>query len=633
MSMGHSIAEENIQAASLLGSVSGDSPRTPNDFRPGQELQAVILAAGSGRRMQPLSDAMHKALLPVGPTTILGRILDALSAIDVRRIMVVTGYRAGDIEEFIHARGESFDIRFVYNKDYATTNNIFSLSLALDSLEFDTDLLLIECDVLFGREVLERLARHPAPNVALVDRYRSGMDGTVVSVTEGKVTQVFTPSVQGPDFVYADKYKTLNIYRFDREFCRSVLKPLVNAYANHIDSSCYYEVVLSMLSNVPDHRIEAEIVEGEDWIEVDDPNDLDAARFMFEPARRAEILDHAFGGHWNFDIVDFSFMCNRYFPTNAMVAAMRNALGDIVTQYGSAQWLLNEKMAYFLRCDSRRLQVLHGATQAFPILRRLFLGKQVAIPEPSFGEYRRCFPQATTYRDRPGIDIIDLQLIAGSVDVLVVVNPNTPTGTLLDTEALYALAASYPATTFLVDESFLGFSGERSLIELLEQNPIENMVVLCSLSKNLGIPGLRLGYLYTCDPGVNKAVLDELPVWNLSSISEFFMELLLKFRGEFEESIRLTIEDREKFRVGLQRLELVDHVHESGGNFLLVCLFGETSELAGLVRQRLLEENRIEVKNVTSRFPDGIPRLRLAVRKACDNDRLLEAFSAIRGSM
>jgi hypothetical protein len=177
--------------------------------------------------------------------------------------------------------------RSFHNARYAETNNVVSLSLALDRMTYDEDVLLIECDLLFDVELLRRLVRAPMGNVALVDRFRSGMDGTVVAVDEGIITHVFPPHLQGPDFSYGDKFKTLNIYRFDRDFCRATLQPLLSCYANFIDGNCYYELVLGMLVNMQRQRIAAEIVDGSYWTEVDDPNDLAVARFHFEPGTAA----------------------------------------------------------------------------------------------------------------------------------------------------------------------------------------------------------------------------------------------------------------------------------------------------------------------------------------------------------
>jgi histidinol-phosphate/aromatic aminotransferase/cobyric acid decarboxylase-like protein len=473
--------------------------------------------------------------------------------------------------------------------------------------------------------LLERLVARTG-NVALVDRYRTGMDGTVVAVADGLVTHVFPPHLQGPDFAYGDKLKTLNIYRFDADFCRRTLRPLLHVYANQIDANCYYELVLGMLANIPAHRIAAEVVDGDLWTEVDDPNDLAVARFKFEPERRAELLDRTFGGQWGLDVRDFSFMRNVHFPTEAMTAALRHALPELLAGYGSTQTVLNEKLALVVGCPAERLQALHGATQAFPILRELFAGRRVAIPEPTFGEFPRMFPDAERYRDAPGIAFADLEDAARRVDVVVAVNPNNPTGTTLPTAALHDLARRHPGTTFLVDESFADFSGEEPLIALLEREPLANVVVLVSLSKTLGVPGLRLGYLYAHDAALLAAVGERLPIWNLGAAAEYFLELVPKFRPELELSIARTVADREELRAALEGIAGVAEVHPSGGDFLLARLAGP-AELGARIREELLATETIDVKDVSGRFPDGEPRLRIGVRGPDENHAFAAALA------
>lgn len=590
------------------------------------ELQAVILAAGFARRMQPLSDNCHKALLSVGGATILGRIMDNLEYVGIRRVTVVTGFRSQDVEDFLRSGYPDVDLRLVHNSAFRETNNIVSLSLAFDNMEFDADVVLVECDLLFDRSLMVRLVDHPGQNVALVDRYRTGMDGTVVTIHDGLVSDVYPSDTQGADFSYIDKFKTLNIYRFDREFCRTAFRPLLHTYANDVDSSCYYEIVLGMLTNIRAHKISAEVVTGERWAEVDDPNDLAVASFQFEPERRGAILDGAFGGHWNFDVVDFSFMRNAYFPTGAMLAAMRFALPELIADYGSAQPILNEKLSYFLRCDRLRLQVLHGASQIFPILARIFAGSSITIPTATFGEYSRLFPDAVPYLDAPGVDWGELGRNAPSFRIVVIVNPNTSTGTTLSSHDIHVLARATPDTLFWVDESFLAFSDQPSIVELLQNEPLDNVLVLVSLSKSLGAPGLRLGYAYSCNQSLIETIGAELPVWNLSAPAEFLLELLLKFGPAYTTSLELTVNDRESLRDALVELPFVAEVPPSGGNFLLIQLEGADSRLAGQIRDWLLERYNIEIKDVTGRFPDGTPRLRVAVRTKVENALLVGAL-------
>lgn len=594
----------------------------------GEDVQGVILTAGRGRRMEPLSSQCHKALLQIGDSTILGRALDCLIQAGVNTVTIVTGYRAEDITRFVGSRYPSIDARFVHNERYDVTNNIVSLAMALESLTYDEDVILIECDLLFEPHVLSDLVGHPGGNVALVDRYRTGMDGTVVSTDAGYVSQVFPAAAQGADFNYRDKFKTLNIYRFDRAFCQKTLRPMLHAYADNVDDNCYYEIVLGMLANIPQHRIAAQLVAESDWVEVDDPNDLAVARFVFDPPERSHVLDRSFGGHWSFNILDFSLPRNAYFPPPAMLAALRHALPDVITGYGSTQQVIDEKAALFVRCDPGRVHLLNGASQAYPILARLYRGRQVAIPDPTFGEYQRCFPGAITYRDAPGVDLHQLAVLATGADLFVAVNPNNPTGTTLPTEFIYELAARTPETTFLVDESFLAFSGQRSLISLLGEAPLENVLVLTSLGKPLGIPGLRLGHLYTANQAFRQAFDEYLPIWGVNALGEFFMELALKFRNDLERSIALTVAERSRMRRLLAEDLSVSHVYDSGANFLLVELRGDGPRAASSLRNALLTKDKIEVKDVSLKFPDQAPRLRVAVRTEAENDLLLKALSS-----
>jgi choline kinase len=78
-------------------------------------MQAVILAAGRARRMQPISDHVHKALLSIGTSTILGRIITNLESVGVRRLTIVTGYRAQDVRDFVEANYPDMDVRYVHN--------------------------------------------------------------------------------------------------------------------------------------------------------------------------------------------------------------------------------------------------------------------------------------------------------------------------------------------------------------------------------------------------------------------------------------------------------------------------------------------------------------------------------------
>lgn len=588
-------------------------------------MQAIILAAGIGRRMRPLTDDCHKTLLEVGGQTIIGRILEGLQANGVNEVCIVTGYRADEVEEYVTREFAQFNFRFVRNDRFASTNNIYSMALALESIELDMDVLLIESDLVYEPAVITKLMKSEYPNVALVDRYHIGLDGTVVSISATDViTQVIPASLQAANFNFSDKFKTLNIYKFSAEFCRTTFRKLLTYYARIIDDNCYYELILGILIYMQQVQIHAEVLDGELWAEVDDPNDLRAAAFTFMPSGRRQQLESSWGGYWNTPITDFAFIRNMYFPSSSMMSQLRHSLPELVTNYGSAQAVLDEKVGYFLRCDPAHVHLLNGASQFFsPMLRRWFRPERVLLPKPTFGEYSRIFPEARTYGDRGVVDLAEVETKAADADLVVIVNPNNPTGTAVRTDEIAALATRLPDKTLLVDESFIEFSGQPSIIQWAETTGAANVVVLKSLSKSLGVPGLRLGYVFSIDRDFGARILDELPVWNVNSIAEHLLEIILKYRDDLDASVARTMADRKSFVAALRELEVVDQVFDSGANFVLVTL-SLGREAAGLLANELLEQDNVYVKDVSSKFDDGQVYWRLAVRTPGDNERLFD---------
>jgi histidinol-phosphate/aromatic aminotransferase/cobyric acid decarboxylase-like protein len=368
----------------------------------------------------------------------------------------------------------------------------------------------------------------------------------------------------------------------------------------------------------------AEILEGEKWAEVDDPNDLHVAEFAFDHKRRASILEEGFGGYWNYDIIDFCFIRNMYFPNAAVISEMRNNLPDLLHNYGSRQELLDQKLAWLLLCDKNCVHALNGASQIYPMLRPRFTGKKTLLPSPTFGEYPRIFPGAAVYGDEVGIDFDEIIKKSGGRDLVVFVNPNNPTGSLIDTKKIMDFAARNPEKTVIVDESFIEFAQCPSILSLLEAAPLENVIVIKSLSKSMGMPGLRLGYVYSHNRDFNAYIKECLPIWGLNSMAEFAMEIILKHRKSLSQSFTDTIRDREEFRTALSGLSCVSEVFPSAANFLLVSLKDQKS--AARIAETLLSQHSIYVKDISHKFHDGRAYLRFAVRLPHENMRLVECL-------
>lgn len=592
-------------------------------------MKAIILAAGYGRRMRPLTDSEHKTLLYIGGQTIIHRILEGLTESGITRVIVATGYLAGRLESHLTTHYPEIDFRFVHNASYDTTNNIHSLARVLEEGELDEDVLLIESDLIFEPSVIRRILAAPEANVALVDRYRLGMDGTVVTLAGRVITSIIPPHLQDEQFDFSDKYKTLNVYKFSADFCNGPLRRLLNAYTSVFDKNAYYELVLGMLIYLQKATIHAEVIAGEKWAEVDDPNDLAAASFVFaDPRERHARVEAAGGGHWNYDLVDFGYMRNMHFPTSALLSELKGGLGALVTQYGSRQAVLDQKLAYFLLCRRDNVCLLNGCSQVYPVLRSHFSGRRVLLPEPTFGEYTRMFPDARTYPDRVGLDPPAIEASAESADVVVLVNPNNPTGSLVPSEWILDFARRHPDKSVVVDESFIDFSGGPTLLSLLERQPLDNVIIIKSLSKPLGVPGLRLGFVYSSNLGFTGYVREQLPIWNTNSLAEHFLELIVKHREALALSYRQTRADRGEFATLLREVRGVHEVYPSAANFLLLRVAANASRGTSLPAA-LLERSNFYVKDISSKFADGRAYLRLAVRLPSENRALITALEQV----
>lgn len=591
-------------------------------------MKALILAAGFGHRMRPLTDDQPKTLLSVNGRCVIDRILDSLRLHGIGDICIVTGYRAEQLRAHVVEQHPDLRFQFVHNGRYDKTNNIFSMALAFEEMTFDSDVLLIESDLVYEPAALARLLDSPYENVALVDHYRPGMDGTVVALSSQRtITHVIPPSQQSDTFDFSDKYKTLNIYRFAKEFCETTFRRLLTYYAQVIDDNCYYEYILGMLIYMQQAEIHAEVLAGERWAELDDPNDLRRAELAFNGPARFDMLEESCGGYWETDLVDFAFIRNLHFPTPAVLSELRNSLPTLLWNYGSRQEVVDRKLAWFADCPVGFVHALAGASQCFPWLRTWLAGRRVLIPEPTFGEYRRMFPDAATYADAPGLAWSEIEAEADRAEVVVFVNPNNPTGTTVGADQVVEFAEARPGTVVLVDESFADFSGRPSVLEAMAREPLDNVVVLKSLSKCLGVPGLRLGLLATSNAELGAVIRRETPIWSLSAVAEHFLELLLKHRGDLARSFRRTADDRDDLAGGLARLAVVDQVHPSGGDFLLARLRTSPAESVALAR-RLADRSRILVKDVSTRFGGELGHWRLAVRTPADHSALVAAIEA-----
>ena len=260
-------------------------PASTNQIQAGQKgriSNAVVLAAGMGQRLRPITDQLPKPLLPVNGIPILENTLKQLERLGISNTTIVVGHLATQIESRFGTSLNDMRIRYIFAGDYQRTNNIVSLWHARDA--FTSDTLLIEGDVFFEPDVIRRVLEPGRKNVLAVDRFRHDMKGAAVTIAKGgRITSLsILPSCENQgDFFGSDLWKTLSIHSFTYEFCQNHLLPEIAGMVGGDQTGTFYEIALSKLIERKVAPIFAAICEDLRWVEVDDFVDFGQAQFIF----------------------------------------------------------------------------------------------------------------------------------------------------------------------------------------------------------------------------------------------------------------------------------------------------------------------------------------------------------------
>ena len=239
-------------------------------------MQAIILAAGMGKRLKELTHDNTKCMVKVNGVTMIDRMLHQIEKKNLSKIVIVVGYEGEKLIDYIATLGIQTPIVFVNNPVYDKTNNIYSLALAKEYLKQE-DTLLLESDLIFEDAVIDTIVNDPRDTLALVDKYESWMDGTCVKLSPDDDIEAFVP---GKNFRFDEinqYYKTVNIYKFSKHFSETHYIPFLEAYQSALGQNEYYEQVLRVIAMLDEPEIKAKRLNGELWYEIDDIQDLDIA--------------------------------------------------------------------------------------------------------------------------------------------------------------------------------------------------------------------------------------------------------------------------------------------------------------------------------------------------------------------
>ncbi len=608
-------------------------------------MQAIILAAGMGRRLGDLTKENTKCMVPVNGVRLIDRLLGQLSGLSLKRVIIVVGYKGQELKDYIgHRYDDQLKIAYAENPIYDKTNNIYSLSLVKQQLQED-DTLLIESDLIFSDSLFQMIIADPYPNLALVAKYESWMDGTMVRLDADNNIVNFVPKKA---FKYEDidsYYKTVNIYKFSRDFSQQKYVPFLEAYCHALGNNEYYEQVLRVITLLDHAELKALPIGNEKWYEIDDIQDLDIAETIFaEGDEMLHRFNYRYGGHWRFPkMLDYCYLVNPYFPTKRMKDELRSSFDTLLTEYPSGMFVNSLLAGKYFGIRQDYVVVGNGAAELIKsLMERLLAGSstsKVGVIYPTFEEYPHRLKQEDIVAFQP--DNRDLKyteddLIAfytgKGISSLLLINPDNPSGNFISMAGLQKLLAwsKTQQIQLIVDESFVDFSDDfehNTLLcnETLADNP--QLVVMKSISKSYGVPGLRLGVLASSDVALIKWIKKDISIWNINSFAEFYMQIFGKYESDYLAACRKFIAERRRFEVLLREIPYM-RVLPTQANYFCIELTGKYSSAE--LTKLLLERYNIMVKDCDSKNGlKGRNFIRISVRSQQDNDQLIAALKEL----
>ena len=599
-------------------------------------MQGLILAAGMGKRLKDLTQNNTKCMVKVNGVTLIERMLRQLDALELSRVVIVVGYEGQKLIDYIKTLNIKTPIVFVDNPIYDKTNNIYSLALAKDYMLEDNTLLL-ESDLIFEDRVLKALLDDPRETLALVDKYEAWMDGTCITIGEDDTIERFIPGKKLVFEEIGDYYKTVNIYKFSKHFSETHYVPFLDAYSKALGNNEYYEQVLRVITMLDEPEIKAKKLSGQLWYEIDDIQDLDIASSMFTPDEdeKVEKIQARYGGYWRYPkLIDFCYLVNPYYPPQRLMDEIKASFERLVTQYPSGMKINSLLAAKNFGVDQNHILVGNGAAELIKCLMEKLSGK-IGFIRHTFEEYpnRYCKEESVIFVPETedfSYNADDLIGFFGDKEIstLVLINPDNPTGNYLTKADVLKLVkwCGENKIRIIVDESFVDFAEEEdsSLIsnEILNEN--ENLIVMKSISKSYGVPGLRLGVLASSDDELIAQMKKDVAIWNINSFAEFYMQIEEKYKKDYAVALDKLKEARKALTSELQKFSSL-RVIPSQANYITVELLGGITS-KGLTKV-LLHKHNIFIKDLSSKINRGEKQfVRIAVRNFEDNAKLVEAL-------
>ena len=351
-------------------------------------------------------------------------------------------------------------------------------------------------------------------------------------------------------------------------------------------------------------------------------------------------LQTCFGGYWRYpEVVDYYYLVNPYFPPRKLAAEFKNAFYDLLTQYPSGMRVNSSLAAKNFHVDASRIVVGNGASELIASLMKTVRGKCGFI-YPSFEEYPNRLPvrqrvpyylEGVDYRYSASDIINFFGQRNHKVGTIAIVNPDNPSGNLIARRDMLCLIewTKAQAIRLLVDESFVDFSDKPySLIsnKVLKDNP--HLVVIKSISKSYGVPGLRLGVDASGDTELIAWMKKDVAIWNVNSFAEFYMQIAPKYTKDFRLAYEQFRKERSRFLGRLLESRILRVIPSQANYFLAEVLPPYTAKT---FVEKMFRVGKVLIKDCSNKKAlEGKDFIRITIRSTHANNLFLEAPSKLK---
>lgn len=581
-------------------------------------------------------------MVPVNGKPMIERSIDALISAGIKKLVIGLGYKGDVLKNFITQtfslqRLNGMTVEYVENPVYDTTNNIYSLYLAKDFFCRD-DTILLESDLVYDADIISGLVRSPDKNLAVVSKFEPWMDGTCTQLDKDNYIIKF---IDKDHFLWKDTgsyYKTVNIYKFSKDFITNHYLPFLDSYQTVYGKNEYYETVLGILARLEPGNLKGFSVSGDLWYEIDDPADLDIAENRFaEKSEKLARMQMRKGGAWRFpSLRDFSDTSNAFFPPPRLTEELKNSFDLLVTQPPSSriqESLLAGKqfgiLPEHITAGNSTIQLAQAASD-------ICNGKTAVTGSAAhwFGtEHSKTVVISATGPDGTCTEE-DIRSAANRDDVqmIFITNPDYTSGRFFSLNDILLLCRmlSEKNIYLVVDETYACFSDQDKRYTLFNEhilNEYPNLSVIASVCKQYGVPGLNLAVFASGSDIVMAAVTDRIPDRTINSVAEYIMQISGKYKKAYRNSLDAVARERHRLTVLLGDISGLEVISSQSASILFRLTGTVTAtELAEI----LLQDYGIMVVPVHPCIQNERTRIdrwiKIAIRSEKDDDALITAL-------